>query len=217
MKRQVVQYAHLVAQADSQIAEKNTVDAESEAEGQEIIRRSCSGPFRSARHDRLPPRNPHRLREHPQRPSTAPLDEITKMVLENCGFVFDKDCIINLGHDSTWIRYEQTLHIHGHDNLWLDWMVDRSQIGWVHDRLLDQQSRQHCRSLRRLAYQPRLPELTLRFNISGYIFLLPLTHLQLSSTQSAPNQRKSVADCPGRRGDMAIRGCFDCFRRLAHT
>ena len=85
-----------------------------------------------------------------------------EMVVERWGFVFNTDCIIIVGHNSSRIRYEQALYLRWHDSLWLDWMVDRSPIWWIHDRLSGQQHRQHCRSLRRLAYQPRLPELKLR-------------------------------------------------------
>jgi hypothetical protein len=47
------------------------------------------------------------------------------------------DKAIIVSYNSSRVRYEQALYIHGHGSLWLDWMVDRVQSWWNYDRPLD--------------------------------------------------------------------------------
>jgi hypothetical protein len=63
---------------------------------------------------------------------------------------------------SSRISYDKVMYLHGHDNLWLDWMVDRKQIRRIFHCLLLRHNRLYHWNLHRLADRPRLLELKLR-------------------------------------------------------
>ena len=62
-------------------------------------------------------------------PSAVRLEEAIQMVAHGG---LSSRCTGHFGvrHHSSWVKYEQIMHLHWHDVIWLDWMVDGGK-NWV--------------------------------------------------------------------------------------